>query len=282
MALLTEHFKLRRYPFGTEIEAHALFKSRSFEQGQRRLEQGLSSRGVALVAGDPGAGKTALARHLCYRLASSSHRILYTVTPMVKTPLRPVVEDLLLQLGERLPFNNVARCIALLRDSLVRLSDQGTLPVVVIDDVHHLNNEAWLQLKALTNYEMDSRSPMLMLLLGAHEEVLSNLSWSRLEEIRSRFLFCYVMRGLEREETGGYLKAHLDWAGCDRPLFPTEIANEIHQQTHGNPRLVNRLAHSALMAAACERKELVDGPCLEQALSEHLFIKSGKRKETTR
>lgn len=144
MALLTEHFKLRRYPFGTEIEAHALFKSRSFEQGQRRLEQGLSSRGVALVAGDPGAGKTALARHLCHRLASSSHRILYTVTPMVKTPLRPVVEDLLLQLGERLPFNNVARCIALLRDSLVRLSDQGTLPVVVIDDVHHLNNEAWL------------------------------------------------------------------------------------------------------------------------------------------
>jgi type II secretory pathway predicted ATPase ExeA len=201
---------------------------------------------------------------------------------MVKAPLRPVVEDLLLQLGERLPFNNVARCMALLRESLVRLSDQGTLPVVIIDDVHHLNNEAWLQLKALTNYEMDSRSPMLMLLLGAREEVLSSLSWSRLEEVRSRFLFCYVMRGLEREETGDYIKAHLDWAGCDRPLFPTEIANEIHQQTHGNPRLVNRLAHSALMAAACERRELVDGQCLEQALSEHLFIKSGKRKETAR
>jgi len=282
MAIITEHFKLRRYPFGPEIEAHALFKSKSFEQGQRRLEQGLSSRGMALVAGDPGAGKTALARHLHHRLASSSHRTLYTVTPMVKTPLRPVVEDLLLQLGERLPFNNVARCMALLRESLVRLSDQGVLPVVVIDDVHHLNNEAWLQLKALTNYEMDSRSPMLMLLLGAREEVLSSLSWSRLEEVRSRFLFCYVMRGLERDETGGYLKAHLEWSGCDRPLFPTEIAHEIHQQTHGNPRLVNRLAHSALMAAACERKELVDGPCLEQALSEHLFIKSGKRKESSR
>jgi type II secretory pathway predicted ATPase ExeA len=148
MIIITEHFKLRRNPFGPEIEAHALFKSRSFEQGQRRLEQGLSSRGVALVAGDPGAGKTALARHLCHRLASSSHRTLYTVTPMVKGPLRPVVEDLLLQLGERLPFNNVARCMALLRESLVRLSDQGTLPVVVIDDVHHLNNDAWLQLKA--------------------------------------------------------------------------------------------------------------------------------------
>lgn len=282
MAIITEHFKLRRYPFGPEIEAHALFKSRSFEQGQRRLEQGLSSRGIALVAGDPGSGKTALVRHLCHRLASSSHRTLYTVTPMVKAPLRPVVEDLLLQLGERLPFNNVARCMALLRESMVRLSDQNTLPVVVIDDVHHLNNEAWLQLKALTNYEMDSRSPMLMLLLGAQEEVLSSLSWSRLEEVRSRFLFCYVMQGLEREEIGAYLKAHLDWAGCDRALFPAEIADEIHQHTRGNPRLVNRLAQSSLMAAACERKELVDGPCLRQALSEHLFIKSGKRKESSR
>jgi type II secretory pathway predicted ATPase ExeA len=279
---ITEHFRLKRHPFSPEIEAHALFKSRSFEQGERRLELAAHNRGAVLVAGDSGAGKTALVRYFCHRLASSNFRPLYTATPMVKAPLRPVVEDLLVQVGEKVPFNNAARGMALLQEAFLKLHDQNTLPVVVVDDVHHLNEQAWLQLKTLTNYEMDSRLPFLMLLLGAREEVLSTLSLSRLEEVRSRFLFCYTLRGLEREETGGYLKAHLEWAGCDRPVFPKEIADEIHQRTHGIPRMVNRLAYSALVAAACERKDLVDGPCLEQALSEHLFVKSGKRKEAAR
>ena len=68
-----------------------------------------------------------------------------------------------------------------------------------------------------------------MILLGAREELLSVLSWSRLDEVRSRLAFCYVLRGLEQEETEDYLKAHLKWAECDRPLFPKEIAEEIHQ-----------------------------------------------------
>lgn len=281
-ALIPDHFQFRRLPFSQEIEAQALYKFRSFEQGERRLEQGAHQKGMVLVAGEPGAGKTALARHFCHRLSSSTYRTLYTPTPMVKSPLRPVVEDLLTQVGERIPFNNAARGMTVLRDALGRLSDQGTMPVVIIDDAHHLNGIAWLQLKTIINYEMDSQLPLLMILLGAREEVLSTLSWSRLDEVRSRLAFCFLLKGLEKDETEPYLKAHLKWAGCDRALFPQEIADEIHQRTHGLPRLINRLAYSCLMAAACERKELVDGPCLEQALSEHLFINTGKRKENAR
>lgn len=279
-ALIPEYFQFRRLPFSQEIEAQALYKFRSFEQGERRLEQGAHQRGMMLVAGEPGAGKTALARHFCHRLASSTYRTLYTSTPMVKSPLRPVVEDLLTQVGERIPFNNPARGMANLHDALLRLHDQGTLPVIIIDDAHHLNGAAWLQLKTLTNYDMDSKLPLLLILLGAREEVLSVLNWSRLDEVRSRLAFCYFLRGLERDETEKYLEAHLKWAGCDRPLFTKEIAEEIHQRTQGLPRMVNRLAYSCLMAAACERRDLVDGHCLNQALSEHLFIKTGTRKDT--
>lgn len=281
-ALIPDHFQLRRLPFSQEIEAQALYKFRSFAQGEKRLEQGAHQRGMVLVAGEPGAGKTALARHFCHRLASSTYKILYTPTPMVKGPLRPVVEDLLTQVGEKIPFNNAARGMTALRDALGRLSEQGTLPVVILDDVHHLNETAWLQLKTLTNYEMDSQMPLLMILLGTREELFSILSWNRLSEIRSRLAFCYHLRGLERDETEPYLKAHLKWAGCDRALFPKEIADDIHQRTQGLPRLINRLAYSCLMAAACDRKDLVDGPCLDQALSEHLFTNTGQRKEGTR
>jgi type II secretory pathway predicted ATPase ExeA len=48
------------------------------------------------------------------------------------------------------------------------------------------------------------------------------------------------------------------------------VALEIHRQAHGLPRMVNRLAHGCLVAAACERKDMVDLPCLDQAASELL------------
>lgn len=278
-ALLPEHFQLKRHPFSQEIEAHALFNFRNFQQGQSRLEQGAHHRGMALVAGDPGVGKTALARHFCHRLAPSTYRVLYTATPMVANPLRPVVEDLLVKMGERLPFNNTARAMTLLQDALLRLYDQGVLPVMIIDDAHHLTGQAWLQLKTLSNYEMDSKLPFLMILLGAREEILSVLNWYRLEEVRSRLLFSFILRGLDRDEIQDYLKSHLKWAGCNTPLFPKEIADEIYQRSHGLPRLINRIAYSCLMSAACSKKELIDGPCLEQALSEHLFTKTTPRKE---
>ena len=86
-ALIPDHFQLRRLPFSQEIEAQALYKFRSFAQGEKRLEQGAHQRGMVLVAGEPGAGKTALARHFCHRLASSTYKILYTPTPMVKSPI---------------------------------------------------------------------------------------------------------------------------------------------------------------------------------------------------
>ena len=99
------------------------------------------------------------------------------------------------------------------------------------------------------------------------------------EQVRNLFR-SYCQGLLDRDEIEDYLKSHLKWAGCNTPLFPKEIADEIYQRSHGLPRLINRIAYSCLMSAACAQKELVDGPCLDQALSEHLFTKTTTRKET--
>lgn len=265
------HFNLKRDPFSADIEPHALFNSQSFQQGRLRLEEAVQRRGLALVAGEPGAGKTILVRSLLTRLDASSFRMLYGAVPVAKNALQAAIEGMLVDLGEKIPFNNGPRSLALLRESLRRQDAQGRRPVVVLDDAHHLGENGWLGLKALTNCDMDSRMPFTMVLLGARQELLVTLNWSKLEEIRSRLLFCYHLKPIAEEEIEAYLTAHLRWAGCDRALFPREVARDLHRRASGLPRRINQLAYNCLAAAAFDGKELVDQPCLEQASSELAF-----------
>lgn len=267
-SIVLERFGLLRNPFSPEIDADALLQFRSFQQAEKRLLEALPRRGMALVAGESGAGKTALARHFRRHLAPSSFLTLYVAAPSLKNPARGVIEELLHQMGEPVPFNNPARGLVRLQQSLARLHEQNQTPVIVVDDAHYLGPDAWLLLKSLTNQEMDSRSPVLLVLLGSRTEVASVLSLSRLAEVKNRLLFCYHLRGLTEDEIVPYLEAHLNWAGCTRSVFSREIAQEIHRRCQGLPRPINRLAYGCLLAAAFDKKEIVDNPCLEQAASE--------------
>ena len=100
---ILENFQFRRLPFQADIDAGALYAWESFEQGRRRLRQAARDRGMVLVTGDFGAGKTALVRAVTSQLASSSYRVLYLAAVENSNPLRPVVEGLLDQLGEKVP-----------------------------------------------------------------------------------------------------------------------------------------------------------------------------------
>lgn len=267
-SMLLDHFKLKRPPFAPDIDPTFMLKFASFQQGDLRLQAALHQRGMALVVGESGAGKSTLIRGLQQRLGTSSYRLLYAPVPVLNHPIKAVMDDLLAQLGEPVPFRNPSKGIKLLQDGLRRLEQQGQLPVVVLDDVHSFDAPSWLLLKTLTNYDIDSKLPFCLWLLGDHQEITKLLGLNRMAEIRGRLHFCFHLRGLEPDETEAYLKAHLDWAGCDRPIFPREVALDIHRRSKGLPRQVNRLAYGAMVAAACARKDLIDMVCAENAASE--------------
>ena len=276
--LVLSHFGLHRHPFTPEIDADGLHRFTSFQQGLMRLEQALKARSSMLVVGSPGSGKTAMVRSLCRRLESSSFEVRDRLVAPTKNPARAVVDGLLADLGESVPFNNLARGIDNLRKTLRRLYESNRQPVLVLDDVHHLNPNAWLTLKSLLCFQLDSVVPVILILVGAQEETLRTLSLSSLQEVRDRLGLCYHLRSLKPEETVEYLHKRLSWAGCSRPLFPQEIAEQMGRQTQGLPRRINRLAAACLLSAASLQRELIDQSCLQQALSETQF--QAPREET--
>lgn len=258
---------VRRSPFSPEIQPGALYAAESFKETQRRLHFLIENRGIGVLTGGVGVGKTTAVRAFTAKLAAGSFLPLYTVPPTPRSPLRPVVEDFLTQLGEPLPFNNAAKGLRLLKDALAACHERNCVPFLIIDDAPLLDTRALLQLKVLTNYEMDSKLPICLLLVGS--PLLTRfLATRELEEIRQRLLFAYQMRGLRREEVEDYVKARLRAAGYDAPLFPRDVIEELFFHSQGNPRMLNQLASLCMMAAAAERKDLVDHSCLMQAVAE--------------
>lgn len=279
--ILLEHFSLRRHPFTNEIDADAFHGFQSFQQGFLRLEQILPQRGAALVVGEPGAGKTALVRYFIRRLAPSSFVVLDQVISPGPNPIKPAIEGLLTLLGEPIPFNNPARSLRRLKQCIQAIYEKRQTPVVILDDVQHLTEASWLTMKSLMNYDLDSKSPLLFVLMGARQDTLRQLSLSSLTEVRDRLAFCFHLKGLKSEEVEGYLEKRLKWAGAAHPLFPTAIAEQIGRHAQGLPRRINRLANACLLAAASDKRNLIDQDCLDRAISETQF-QAPRREEEER
>lgn len=102
-------------------------------------------------------------------------------------------------------------------------------------------------------------------------ETLATLGLNELQEVRERLGLCYHLRPLKPQEIEPYLEKRLKWAGLKKTVFPSDIADQIWRHAQGNPRRINRLAEKCLLSAASNRRELIDGPCLEEAASETSF-----------
>ena len=71
-----------------------------------------------------------------------------------------------------------------------------------------------------------------------------------------------------REELDAYLTHRLRLAGCELPVFEPPAVEALFQSARGLPRLINRIAHYALIAAAVKGARTVTAEHLEHAVAE--------------
>src|ERR1700723_879530 len=133
-------FGILRPPFSAEIEAHALFPFEAFTQCLARLDYHRRERGLAVLTGRVGTGKTTAARAHVKRLAPSSYVSLYAAVPSdCPNPLKAIVESLMTDLGEKIYPLNPSRTLQTLYKALRALHDKGQTPYLHIDEAHNLN-----------------------------------------------------------------------------------------------------------------------------------------------
>lgn len=260
-----KHFALTRHPFGNEIEPDALFASNSTRELDVRLQHLLDLRGIGLVTGDSGSGKTCSSRKVLAALHSGLYRVLYV--SLSTGNVMDLYKTISWEMG--LPVERSrAALYRQIRTEVSRLSlESRCRPVLVIDEAHHLRPDLLEDLRLLTNYNMDSENRLTLLLLG-QTELRRRLAMAVHEALAQRIVVRYHMAPLTRDELPDYLTHRLRLAGTELPLFEPPAQEALFQATSGLPRKLNLLAHHALLAASLARAKSVTSEHVQAALPE--------------
>jgi type II secretory pathway predicted ATPase ExeA len=260
-----KHFALTRHPYDKDLAAGDLFPSTSLLELKARLKHLIDMRGIGLVTGDSGSGKTTTCRSTVADLHTGLYRVLYV--SLTTGNVMDLYKSIAWELG--LPTErNRAALFKQIRAEVSRLCAENRLrPVLIVDEAHHLRTELLEDLRLLTNYAMDSENRLTVVLVG-HPELRRRMGMAALDALAQRIVVRANVRGIARDEMGAYLAHRLRLAGCELPLFEPPTIEAIFQASSGLPRKANNLAHHSLFAAAIAKAKTVTTEHVAAALQE--------------
>jgi type II secretory pathway predicted ATPase ExeA len=136
-----------------------------------------------------------------------------------------------------------------------------------IDEAHLLDHGQLESIRMLTNHDMDSKTPFATVLLG-QPTLRRMIKLGVLAALDQRIAVRYQMTGMTPDETGSYIRHHLQLAGRDSDLFSEDAITQVHDAGRGKPRTVNNICVAALIATYVTGKKIVDQSAARAAISE--------------
>ena len=252
--MMTSFYNLKGEPFEKSIPAQSIFLSAGLKELRARLEYLKRSRGLMLLTGEPGVGKTVALRAFLDSLNQNAYVTIYT-------PLSTVnVLDFYRQINHYLGGASKMRKSELFQSIQGQVRDyvhnKKKLPVVVLDEAHLLSNDNLSELQILLNFDMDSTDPLVFILSG-QSHLRDRFHRPIHESINQRVRLKFHLTPLSREEMDQYLLHHLELAGRKESPFNQAALDALYQNTAGNPRRLNSLVVKTLTLGALEKKRIL-------------------------
>ena len=252
-----QHFGLKELPFSLTPDTSYFYRYPDHQEALNVLLVALEmNEGFIKVTGEVGTGKTMICRKLLNLLSDRDVVTAYIPNPILAPgELRHTLAD---ELGiTRDPATPEHQMLQLINEELIRLRYESKQVVLLIDEAQALPDESLEAIRLLTNLETE-KTKLLQVVLFGQPELDVRLDHPSARQLRQRITFSHKLKPMSRAGACGYVNHRLHVAGYQGPgVFDARAVAALHRGSGGVPRLMNIIAHKALLAAYGEGSQRV-------------------------
>jgi general secretion pathway protein A len=240
-------YGLNARPFDLTPDPRYLFLTPMHREALAHLEYGLSGRkGIVVLIGEVGTGKTTLVRAAIDHVRASAVRCAHLSNP---TLTRPEFYHLLAVEFELSPEagRSKAQFLVELKKLVEDQHQKAAVTALIVDEAQSLPFELLEEIRLLANLENDTDKLLQVILVG-QPELADRLNEPALRQLKQRIALRCALGPMKLSETAAYIAGRIRIAGGDAAgLFSREAVVEIHERARGIPRLVSVICDNALV-----------------------------------
>ncbi len=255
-------FGFHATPFTCEIRVEDHFIHDVYSQPIQHLYRAVENRMCAALVAPSGTGKTSVLRALVAQLPEIRYSIHYVkVTDLSK---RDLCREISTAVGTE-PAGNYPALVRRLQQRFANNFDiDCQRPVLILDEAHEMRIDVLGIIRILTNFEMDSRLVVSIILAG-QANLSKLLKHPKLEDIAHRMGHYATLRLLSREEIIQYIKHRCTISGVSSAPFDKGAMEAIYEMGRGNLRATDHLVLKSLQAAHDAQCDIVDANHITEA-----------------
>ncbi|MCM8831151.1 MAG: AAA family ATPase [Candidatus Omnitrophica bacterium] len=259
-----DFYGLKSSPFNITADPHLFFESSSHKEALEVLLFGIKQKkGIMLVVGEVGTGKTTLCKTLISKLPAGIK------TSLILNPyfsdvqlLQAIVSDFGLKIIKKTRLD----IINTLNAFLLEVNAGGNTAVLIIDEAQNLTSRQLEQIRLLSNLETSSEKLLQIILVG-QPELIDKLKKFNLRQIYQRIIIKHNLLPLKEEEVKEYINFRLSKSGANIVIEPSSY-KLIYEFSKGIPRLINALCDRALLCGYVKEKRIFDEEIFKACIEE--------------
>ncbi|MBI2343929.1 MAG: AAA family ATPase [Deltaproteobacteria bacterium] len=262
-----DFYQLQQEPFSVMPLTRFYYHSEQHDQAILRLRRAITQmRGLAVLVGDVGTGKTTLARRILDDLSEEEYEASLLVVIHADVSAGWLLKRIAAQLGVTdLPEDRM-EILARLYARLHEVAEEGRKAVVLIDEAQMLRHQVLMEeLRGLLNLELPEQKLVTFVLFGLPElgEIIR-----RDPPLAQRVAVRFRLEPFQENTTADYIAHRLSLAGRDTPIFSTDALAAIHRIAAGVPRVINVVCDNALFEGYVRRAAEVGIDVIEAVASD--------------
>ncbi len=257
-----EYYDLKEHPFSNVVDSRFYYSSRQQSDALVKLKYAVDTRkGLAVVIGGIGTGKTTLARRFLEELDENTYEAALLVVVHSTVSSEWLFRKFAIQLGVKDLKDDKVELLTQIYKRLYEINDESKKAIIMIDEVQMLNSkEIMEEFRGLLNMEAPEGKMLNFVFFGLSElEDVLSLD----EPLKQRVAIKIRLKPFSEEDAKDYIKHRLRVAGCNKEIFTEEAVRRIYQYTQGVARRINTVCDNALLEGYLFKANLIDSDTIK-------------------